>query len=254
MKLGFPNNPKRCLAKEIEWIGSHGFDFVDLFLEESATTPDKIDCPKISDLLLKYNLERVGHTAWYLPIGSPMRTIREAAVKEAARYFEVFQKLGVRLVTIHAHWPGGGFSVKEGLAFQSETLRKLVKTAKDYHLSLMYEPVDTSEDKVQNVTALLNEVDGLLFHLDIGHANLWGRKPGEFIKALHGKLVHVHLHDNTRNMDLHLPMGCGTVDWEDTLKTLKYYYDGTITIEVFSRDRDYALLTRDKVRKLWERF
>jgi sugar phosphate isomerase/epimerase len=48
-------------------------------------------------------------------------------------------------------------------------------------------------------------------------------------------------------------MGCGNIDWERTLKCLKKYYDGTITLEVFSRDRDYVLLTKEKLARLWRR-
>jgi sugar phosphate isomerase/epimerase len=47
-------------------------------------------------------------------------------------------------------------------------------------------------------------------------------------------------------------MGTGSINWERLIKLLKGYYDGTITLEIFSRDRDYALLSRDKLRKLWE--
>jgi len=90
-------------------------------------------------------------------------------------------------------------------------------------------------------------------HLDIGHANLFGRKPEDFIKKFRNKIKHVHLHDNNGNEDLHLPMGCGSIDWEKTLKTLKKCYNGTITLEVFSKDKEYVLLTKEKLRKLWNR-
>jgi len=56
-----------------------------------------------------------------------------------------------------------------------------------------------------------------------------------------------------KNRDLHLPLGCGDVDWERAVKILKDYYDGTITLEVFSRDRDYVLLSREKLKKLWNK-
>jgi len=31
-----------------------------------------------------------------------------------------------------------------------------------------------------------------------------------------------------------------------------FRYDGTITLEVFSSDRRYLLLSRDKLREIWE--
>ena len=251
MKIGFPNHPRKNINEEIEWIGKNGFDFVDLFLEEDQAVPEKINVEELKQLFEKYNLDVVGHTAWYLPIGSPIKSLREAAIKEALRYFEVFNKLEVKSVTIHAHWPGTVFSQKEGVEFQIESLKRLVKEVEKYNLKLMYEPIDTLNDGIENVSVILEKIPELFFHLDIGHANLFGRRPEEFIEKFHPKLKHVHLHDNFGNADLHLPIGRGAIDWERVLNVLKKYYDGTITLEIFSRDRDYVLESREKLRKMW---
>jgi hypothetical protein len=63
MRIGFPNNPRKDLLEEIEWIGKNGFDFVDLFLEEDQAVPEKINVEKIKKLLEKYKLSAIGHTA-----------------------------------------------------------------------------------------------------------------------------------------------------------------------------------------------
>ena len=251
MKIGCPNNPRRNLQKEIEWIGTNKFDFIDLFLEEDKSAYEKINTEKTRELLMKYGLFATGHTAWYLPFGSPMKALREAAISEASKYMEVFGRLGVRFVTVHAHWPGGMFSAREGISFQVESLKSLVEISGEHNIQLMYEPIDTPEDNLTNVAAVLRSVPELLFHLDIGHANLHGRTPQQFIREFHQRLAHVHLHDNLRNLDLHLPIGCGNIDWHQSIKTLKEYYDGTITLEIFSRDRDYLLLSREKLIKMW---
>jgi len=134
VKVGFANNPKRDILEEIEWIGKNKFDFIDLFLEEDQAVPKRIDVEKVRNLLEEYGLEVVGHTACYLPIGSPIKSLREAAVKEITRYFRVFDELRTRLVTIHANWPIAIFSAKEGIAFQVKTLRELVREAKEHNL------------------------------------------------------------------------------------------------------------------------
>jgi len=253
MKIGFPNHPRKDILDEIEWIGENNFDFVDLFLEEDMATPEKIEPEELKKRLKKYKLGALGHTAWYLPIGSPARTLREAAIKEMRRYFEIFEKIGVKFITIHANWPGIVFSAQEGLQFQIETLRELIREAENYNLKLMYEPIDTADDNIENAFLILKEIPKLFLHLDIGHANLFGKKPELFIEKFHQKIKHIHLHNNFGNTDLHLPMGCGIVDWEKILKTLKKFYDGTITLEIFSRDRDYVLLAKEKLKKLWEK-
>ena len=252
MKIGFPNNPRKNILEEIEWIGKNKFDFVDLFLEEDRAVPEKIDVEKVKKLLQKYKLDVIGHTAWYLPIGSPIKSMREASVLEAKRYFEVFSKLNVKYVTIHANWPPGTFSTKEGVKFQVETLKKLVTVAKEYNLELVYESIDTEKDDIKSVSEILKKVSGLYLHIDIGHVNLFGRKPEQFIKKFHKKLKHIHLHDNDGNRDLHIPMGTGKIDWKNLIKILKKYYNGTITLEIFSKDKDYVLLSKNKLKKLWK--
>ena len=253
MRIGFPNNPRRDLMQEIEWIGRNGFDFVDLFLEEDKAVPERIDTGKVGKLLRKYRLGVVGHTAWYLPIGSPARGLREAAVKEAVRYFRAFSELGVRFVTVHANWPGGMFSEREGIRFQAWSLRRLVREADAFGLRVMYEPLDGPYDSEKNVAEILRRVPGLFLHIDIGHANLFGRRPERFIRRFGSRLKHIHLHDNNGERDLHLPMGCGSIEWESVVETLKRCYDGTVTLEVFSRDREYALLARDKLKSMWKK-
>ena len=250
MKIGFPNNPRKDVLEEIRWIGENGFDFVDFFLEEDKAVPEKIDVECVRKLLHKYNLGVVGHTAWYLPIGSPVKALRKAAIEELERYFEVFCKIGARFVTVHANWPGGMFSAEEGVRFQVESLRVIVNRAGKYNLNIMYEPMDGVEDTVKNVSAILDKVPQLFLHVDIGHTSLFGRRPEHFIKRFFYRLKHIHLHDNDKRKDLHLPLGCGSVNWESVVKILKDYYNGTITLEVFSKDREYVLLSKRKLERL----
>ncbi len=116
----------------------------------------------------------------------------------------------------------------------------------------MYEPGTSFSDTVENVSKVLRSVPKLLLNLDIGHVNLFGKNPVRFIKKFHKKIVHVHLHDNNGVADLHLPIGCGIINWKEVIRELKAYYDGTITLEVFSRDREYVLISRKKLLKLWK--
>lgn len=253
MKIGFPNHPRKNILKEIEWIGKKRFDFVDLFLEEDSAVPEKINIKEVKKLLKKYNLNTVGHTAFYLPIGSPVKLFRESAVKEAERYFKIFKKLGVRYITIHANWPPSMFSEKEGIKLQVETLKKLVGVARRYKLKIMYEPLDGERDALKNVSFIMKKVNRLYFHLDIGHANLFGRNPVSFIKKFHKKLRHIHLHDNKGKEDEHKAIGKGNINFKRIVKELKKYkYDGTITLEIFEKNKKLTVQSQKKLKKLWE--
>jgi sugar phosphate isomerase/epimerase len=99
---------------------------------------------------------------------------------------------------------------------------------------------------------LLDGHPNLRFHLDIAHANVKGEKTADYLKAHRDKLVHVHISDNKRVNDDHLPMGVGAIDWQEQIGLLKKSgYDGTITLEIFTPDRSFLLENAARLRKLW---
>lgn len=251
MKIGHPTHPRKNIINEIRWIGENGFDFVDLFLEPESDAA-RIDTGKISDALREYGLGYVGHTAWYLPIGSEMRELREQAVSILKRYVLICAELKCALMTVHANWPSGLFNADEGIDFQTESFRNLCPFAADNGVTIVYEPITTPKDNKQNIGKILDANPLLGFHADIGHLNLFGRNPIEYLSAFKDRLRHVHLHDNDGLRDLHLPMGTGVIDWNALIRELKSFYDGTITLEVFSNDKDYVLLSKRKLREKWD--
>ena len=151
---------------------------------------------------------------------------------------------------VHSNWPPPQFNVREGLKLQIESLTILVEEAKKYNINLMYESGIKKIDTYPTVSKILQAVPNLYFHLDIGHVSMHGKDACKFIRKLHKKLKHVHLHDNFGTHDLHLPIGAGTINWIQIVKELKRYYDGTITLEIFC-SRDYVLLAKNKLEELW---
>src|SRR3989344_7796080 len=249
MKIGVPTHPRKNLIKEIEWIGKNKFDFVDLFLEEDISVPEKINVKEVIFILKKYKLDIIGHTEWYLPTGSPIKSIRDATVNEAERYLKVFNKLNVKYVTIHTNWCKGLFSDDESVDFQVYSLKQIVQRANKYNINIMLEPIDTEYDNIKNISKILNKVQGLYLHLDLGHANISKDKIEKWIKKFYKKIVHIHLHDNHGKKDEHLSMGKGNIKWKKVLKILKEYYNNTITLEVFEKNKKYLILSRNKLKK-----
>lgn len=251
MQLGFPTNPCYDILGEIEWIGKNGFDYADLFVEEPSS-PEKINATKVAAMLKRYSLGSVGHIAWHIPIGSAVKSRREAAVKEVQRHIMLFSRIGTEKVTVHSNWPEGKFSVSDAINYQTDSLLSIVDEGKKRGIKIMYEPLYTRFDDVKSVEKILATVPDIFLNLDIGHANLFGRDPVDFIRKFGKKIIHVHAHDNDGVSDLHMPIGCGVVDWERVIESLKRRYDGTITLEVFVPDRSYALLSRDIFLKMWK--
>lgn len=252
LKIGFPTHPRKDIIAEIKWIGENGFDFVDLFLEPDKNVPQKLDPRKIKAALEAYNLTSIGHTAWNLPLGSEHKDLRQAAVRIIKGYLNVFAALNTPKVTVHANWPSGLFSDLEGIKYQVESINELIAYADPLGIMIVYESIDTRRCTKENIQKILSANKKLGFHADIGHINLLGRKPLDYLAFFKTRLEHVHMHDNDGLKDLHLPLGTGNINWPALIASLKKIYNGTITLEIFSREKEYVLYSKDMLKRLWQ--
>ena len=91
--------------------------------------------------------------------------------------------------------------------------------------------------------------------LDIGHGNIGsprGKRLIRLIEAFPDRIVHLHVSDNFGQRDDHLPIGSGSVRFAKILKALKKTgYEGTVTFEVFTPDKEYLVLSRKKFISMW---
>jgi len=251
MKIGCPNHPRLDLLEEVQWIGTNGFDFLDLFLEPDRALPDRVDPKTLKGRLEEHGLAVVGHTAWYLPFGSPFPELREKAVEIVCGYLPFFQELACPLVTVHANWASGMFSDEECIDFQCQALASLAQAASRFGIGIMVEPMDTPRDTLKNLSRIVSRVPDLMVHVDVGHAHVQGIAPEAFFRQFPGRVVHIHLHDNDGSGDQHLPLDEGTIDWVATVAQIRGHYDGTITLEVFCGDREHLLLSKKKLERYW---
>jgi sugar phosphate isomerase/epimerase len=255
MLIGTMNHPAREVLKEIDWIASLGFDFIDLTLEPPLACAGRIDVDAVAGRLNDSGLEVVGHTAFYLPLCNPFETIRKAAVDELKLCLTVFARLGATWMNLHpdSHAPfyDRRFIIEKNL----QSIRELLPVAQDLGIGLMIENLPGSFNCTAQLSELLDSVPQLGLHLDIGHANLLtSYNTTEELVTMYGRrLRHVHLHDNKGgSADLHLPLGAGTMDVRHQLRVLSSAgYDGTITLEVFTPDRQYLVRSVEVLRQLW---
>ena len=256
MIIGAMNHPQRDILEEIQWMGDLGLDFVDLTLEPPGASSWNADPDKIRAALDRYGLDVVGHTAYYLPMGSPFEEVRAAAVTEFKRCLDIFAKVGATWMNIHpaAYAPmhDRTYVIDQNL----KSLRELQDCCAESGVGLMVENLPGDFNTVDQLCELLDRIPSLGLHLDIGHCNLRVSEntAPELIRAYGHRLAHVHIHDNKGgSADLHLSLGAGTMDWRSHVKTLKKSgYDGTITLEVFSEDHHYLMYSRDLLRAEWD--
>jgi sugar phosphate isomerase/epimerase len=137
-----------------------------------------------------------------------------------------------------------------------QSLRELFVEARRYGIGLMIENLPENFNTVMQLSELLDPLPELGLHLDIGHANLRTdhNTTRDLLTAYGSRLRHVHLHDNKGGVDdLHLPLGVGTIEVAHYIHMLQAIgYDGTITLEVFSPDRQFLAYSRDILRRIWD--
>jgi len=256
MLIGAMNHPAKDPVKEIHWMAELDLDFVDLTLEPPEAASWKVNARQIRNALEDHGIGVVGHTAYYLPIGSPFEDIRRAAVDELKRCLEVFANVGTKWMNIHPdrHTPmhGRSFIIEKNL----QSLQDLLDFGRGSGVGLMVENVPSGFNNSLQLAQLLDPLPEVGLHLDLGHCNLMVEQntAEDIIRQFGDRIRHVHLHDNKGgNADLHLPLGAGTMDVSRHVKMLRASgYDSTITLEVFSPDHRYLAYSRDILRKLWD--
>lgn len=255
MRLGAMNNPMLDVVQEIEFFAELGFEFIDLTLEPAAAYAPKVDVKAVKKALESSGLGLIGHTAWFLPIASPFPDVRESALQEMEKCIRTFHELGATMMNVHpqAKVPLHG---DEWIRDQNiAALVRLTSLARPYGIQIILENTPHFS-RVMQLRPIFEAIPELGFHLDIGHANLESpyNRSEELITNFTERLVHVHVSDNKGGHDdLHLPLGVGNINWAWAVRLLKNAgFDGTITIEVFADDEDYLLMSRDKLRKLWD--
>ena len=256
MLIGTMNHPGSNLIEEIRWMADLGLEFLDLTLEPPMAGSWQIDPERIRTELERRRMAVVGHTAYYLPLASPIEDLRRAAVLELRRCLRVFSEVGARWMNIHpdrfAPFHDRAYFIRRNL----ETLRDLLPDSEKYGVGIMLENLPGQFNSVAQLRELLDPLPQLGLHLDFGHANLQVpyNTADEMLREFGGRLRHVHLHDNRGgNDDLHLPLGAGDIDIAGVVRGLKRTgYDGTITLEVFTRDKHFLAYSRDRLRQAWE--
>jgi sugar phosphate isomerase/epimerase len=262
MKYGAMNFPIKSLLDEIEEIGEMGFDYVEVTMDPPEATPQKIQPQKrsIKKLLDRYRMGIMGHLPTFVWTSDLYESLRKASLQEQFDALEAAADLGIEKMVLH---PGSITGLGKllpdrvkGLAMES--IGAMVKKASPLGITLCLENMfPQAHFLVQpyEFQEVFKSFPELRLTLDIGHANLGAGKNRsfEFIQLYGHRIGHVHANDNFGKDDNHLPIGAGIIDFKKILKDLNQAgYDETMTLEVFSRDRNYLKISMEKIKRMWE--
>jgi sugar phosphate isomerase/epimerase len=262
MKYGAMNFPIKPLLREIEEIGEMGFDYVEVTMDPPEATPQKIQPQKrsIKEILDRYRMGIMGHLPTFVWTADLYESLRKASLQEQFDALETAVGLGIGKMVLHPGMITGLGKVLpdkvKGLALES--IEAMVKKANNLGITLCLENMFPQAHfliQPYEFQEIFKAFPELRLTLDIGHANLGAGKnrSSEFIHHYGYRIGHVHANDNFGKEDNHLPIGAGVIDFEKILKELNQaQYNETITLEVFSRDRDYLKISMEKIKRMWE--
>ncbi len=195
---------------------------VDKFKEEIVVLGDLVDFVEVG----LSGREEVSNL-----LGSEYKLLAHLAELDCMCFesLELAKRLGMGKAVIH-------FFTRSQIGFDQKIaiLDRLHKKAVEYGVTLCLE---NTEESVNVLRSIFEEIPGLKFCLDVGHANLFSNNPIEFIDAFSDRLEHIHISDNrggnSEEDDLHLPPGDGTIDFQRIFSELKVInYNKTMTLEL----------------------
>lgn len=263
MQYGAMNFPVRPVLQELESISSLGFDYLELTMDPPQAHHSTIRAQKDDFLkaLEKFRMQVVCHLPTFLGLADLTESIREASLKEMLDSLDVAVELDPLKVVLHpAYVTGLGLFVFDtAKRYAAKSLETIVRRADGLGLELCLEnmfPKTNSLTEPDHFESVFEMFPSLKLTLDVGHANIGskgGRRILEFITRFPDRLSHIHVSDNFGKEDNHLPLGAGTVDYARTIKAIQEAgYDGTVTFEIFSRDRNYLKTSREKFQAILE--
>jgi sugar phosphate isomerase/epimerase len=258
MLYGAMNFPIRPVLEELETISKLDFDYLELTMDAPQAHFTVIR--RIKDDLLQ-TLERskmrlICHLPTFVSTADLTESMREASLNEVLKSLEVAAELRAMKAVLHpSHHRGlSVFVIEQVRQYALRTLEVIVNMADQLGVPLCLEnmfPASNSLVNPEDFDEVFERFPTLRMTLDTGHAHIDDRRGTKilaFIERFSDRIYHVHANDNFGKEDDHLPIGAGTIEFPKAIKALKAIgYDETITLEVFSRDRDYLRLSRDKL-------
>ena len=263
MRYGAMNSPMRSLLHEVEALGAYGFDYIEVTMDApyahySVIREQKGELLKALDRL---GMALVCHLPTFVSTADLTDTLREASIEETMNSMQVAAEVNALKAVLHPSFIQGLGAMIPDLARQhaKASMARLLSEAERLKLTVCVEnmfPRSLSMIRPRDFDALFEIFPHAMMTLDTGHANIGGgtERILGFIKRFPDRIGHIHASDNRGRDDDHLPIGAGTIDFSRVAKALKdISYDGTITLEIFTRDRGYLNISREKLEGLFGR-
>jgi len=182
-------------------------------------------------------------------------------MKEVLASLEVAAQLNTMKVVLHPGLIGGvgALVMDQSKKHALDSLELIVGRANDLGVDLCLENMFSGRNSLvdpDDFVAVFRGFPTLKMTVDTGHAHIRSgsrERALEFIERFADRIFHIHASDNFGKGDDHLPVGVGTLNFREIVNAFKGIdYEGTVTPEVFSRDRDYLKTSKEKLAAMFD--
>ena len=212
------------------------FEINDFFVPQLLDNEENLH--KVMQLYKKIGIPKNStmHGAFLdLAIFSTDKKIRKISQFRMKQSLEIAKELGLKGVVFHVNYNPQipGESYKQYVIDTTVVyLKKLLEQYKNIEIYLenMFE---TDPYVLKKISEQLQGYRNYGVCLDWAHMHVYGKNMKEWIARLHPYVKHIHINDNDKRDDLHLPLGNGKLNWEDFFACyIRYFQNCSVLIEM----------------------
>ncbi len=262
MRFGAMNFPILPILEQIEEIGRLQFDYLELAMDAPLGHHSIVSAikPDITRSLKDKGLGLVCHLPTFVSTADLTEGIRKASVEEMHRSLELAFELGAEKAVLHPSMVVGmgAFALDRVKGYAIDFLAGFVPAAVQMNMAICFENlfprciIGVEPDEFAEIFKLF---PSLRLTLDSGHANIGDQGQGRLMLLAErfGKSIgHLHFSDNHGKRDDHLAIGEGNINFFELVQSLKQTgYDDTLTLEVFDKDRQKLIDSRERLRAMF---
>lgn len=150
--------------------------------------------------------------------------VRDVTMERFNHVLDIAKELKVKCVVFHSGYEKWKYALNIGLWLEQSLLtwKPLMKKAEEIGAKIAIENI--FEDEPENLRMIMEKMGNNSFGIcfDSGHFNLFSKVSLEnWLEHLKPYIIELHLHDNNKTSDQHLPIGEGTFDFGKLFSAIK---------------------------------
>jgi sugar phosphate isomerase/epimerase len=221
------NVPYKLLLEQLEFILERGLNPEIYFNGEALDTYREDDVRTIHNSLVKRGLKTTIHAPFMdLSPGGVDSKIKKATLERFDQTIEVGSLFAPGLIIFHPGYNKWFFDNNVDLWLENSLVTWKEILGKAEHLKIPLAVENIFEEEPSGLYKLISKLNSPYFNFcfDTGHFNLFSNVSMEaWLISLGSFLKEVHLHDNKKQADDHLPLGDGEIDFPLFFQLLKKY-------------------------------